>query len=146
MSTEERTKTLAKEDEQFLQAFEQCSLSGECWTHAAHVRMAWLQLERSSNFDEALHRIRKGIKTFNESRNNIGYHETITVAFAQVIHHRRQSGDKIRTWQEFLDRHHDLLSKESPILHVHYSPELLASDLARETFVEPDRLPLPIVG
>jgi len=142
MPPEKQINKLTTEDE--LQMFEQCSLSGDCWTHTAHVRMAWLQMERSSTFDEALERIRKGIKTFNASRNNIGYHETITVAFAKVIYHRRETGDKISTWQAFVIKHDDLLSKEAPILHVYYSPELLASERARETFVEPDRLPLPI--
>ncbi len=145
MSSEKQIGTLSKEDEEFLRAFEHCSLSGECWTHAAHVRMAWLQMERSGSFDEALQRIRHGIKTFNASRNNIGYHETVTVAFAKVIYHRRLSGEKSATWNEFQERHPDLLSKESPILYAYYSPELLGSDQARESFVEPDRLALPVV-
>lgn len=145
MTTEKQIEAISKEDELFLQSFEKCTLNGECWTHEAHVRMAWLQMERSASFNEALQRIRNGIKTFNASRNNIGYHETVTVAFAKVIHYRRQSGEKIATWREFLDSHSDLLSRESPILHVHYSPELLSSEQAREAFVEPDREPLPAV-
>ena len=31
-------------DKEFLAAFENCSLTRENWTHAAHVRMAWLYL------------------------------------------------------------------------------------------------------
>ncbi len=133
---------LPQEDEEFLQMFEQCSLSGKCWTHVAHVRMAWLQMERSSSFEEALERIRNGIMAFNASVQSVGYHETITVAFAQLIHHRRQT-EPTETWQDFIAKHSDLVSKESPILHSYYSSEVLSSQNAREKFVEPDLKPLP---
>lgn len=133
---------LPQEDEEFLQMFEQCSLDGKCWTHVAHVRMAWLQMERSSSFEEALERIRNGIVAFNSSVQSVGYHETITVAFARLIHHKRQT-EPTKTWQEFIVKHSDLVSKENPILHSYYSPEALKAQDAREKFVEPDLNPLP---
>lgn len=133
---------MPQEDEEFLQMFEQCSLSGKCWTHVAHVRMAWLQMERSSSYEEALERIRTGIMAFNSSVQSVGYHETITVAFARLIHHKRQT-EPTKTWQDFLVKHSDLVSRESPILHNFYSPEVLSSQEAREKFVEPNIKPLP---
>ncbi len=133
---------LPQEDEEFLQMFEQCSLSGKCWTHVAHVRMAWLQMQRSASYEEALERIRNGIMAFNASVHSVGYHETITVAFARLIFYRRQISNA-DTWQQFIDVHEDLISKESPILHEYYSPETLASPEARSSFIEPDRKPLP---
>jgi hypothetical protein len=136
---------LPQEDEEFLQMFEQCSLSGKCWTHVAHVRMAWLQMQRSASYDEALDRIRKGIMAFNASVQSVGYHETITVAFARLIFHRRET-QPAECWQKFLELHEDLISKETPILHSYYSPELLATPEARACFVEPDRKPLPEVA
>jgi hypothetical protein len=134
---------LPKEDEEFLQMFEQCSLSGKCWTHVAHVRMAWLQMERSSSFEEALERIRTGIMAFNSSVKSVGYHETITVAFARLIHHKRQT-EPTATWQDFIVKHSDLVSKENPILNFYYSPEVLSSQDAHAKFVEPNLKPLPI--
>lgn len=135
---------LPQEDEEFLQMFEQCSLSGKCWTHVAHVRMAWLQMERSSSFEEALERIRKGIMAFNSSVQSVGYHETITVAFAQLIHYKRQT-EPTATWQDFIVKHSDLVSKENPILHSFYSPEILSTPDARTKFVEPNLKPLPVL-
>lgn len=137
------TRPLPEEDAQFLEMFETCSLSGKCWTHTAHVRMAWLQMERSASFEEALERIRTGIMTFNSSVKSVGYHETVTVAFARLIHARRQSNEKCKTWHEFVAEHSDLISKDQPILHMYYSPDLLSSDQARISFVEPDLKPLP---
>ena len=135
---------LPQEDEEFLQMFEQCTLSGKCWTHVAHVRMAWLQMQKSSTYEEALERIRNGIMAFNASQQSIGYHETITVVFARLIFYKRKM-QPAATWQEFLDLHGDLVSKEKPILHGYYSAELLASKESRERFIEPDLSPLPDV-
>ncbi len=131
------------DDEEFLQKFEDCSLSRECWTHTAHIRMAWLQMERAASFYEALERIRVGIVSFNASVNNAGYHETITVAFARLIYLRRQSDVEARNWQDFLIRHSDLVSRDNPILRTYYSAEVLHSNYARANFVEPDLRPLP---
>jgi hypothetical protein len=130
------------EDEEFLLSFEQCSLSGKCLTHSAHIRMAWLQMERSDTFEQALERIRTGLKVFNSSvKTTVPYHETITVAFARIIHGRRLEG-KVQTWQEFLVQNNDLLSKN--FLAQYYSPDLLLSTEARHQFIEPDRQPLPV--
>ncbi|MBS1997318.1 MAG: hypothetical protein JSS86_13450 [Cyanobacteria bacterium SZAS LIN-2] len=134
---------LPDDDAAFLEMFETCSLSGKCWTHTAHVRMAWLQMERASTYEEALQKIRTGIMTFNKAIQSVGYHETVTVAFARLIYDRRQADPGGTTWLDFLARNGDLLSKESPILHLYYSPEILATDEARRIFVAPDRKPLP---
>lgn len=129
---------ITEDDSQFLDSFEQCSLGAKCWTHAAHVRMGWLVLETSSSFEEALTRIRAGIMRFNSTKNNIGYHETITVAFARVIDARRQAGD---SWQTFSEKHKDLFDKS--FLERYYTAETLRTERSREVFLEPDREQLP---
>ena len=91
-------------DDEFLLAFQTCSLTRPEWTHEAHVRMAWLFLSRFT-FVEALDRIRCGIRKLNarigqpaithraptrpryrtSNGDPNGYHETITIAFARII-------------------------------------------------------------
>ncbi len=134
-------RTISEDDLDFLEMFEQCSLGKQCWTHEAHIRMAWLQMERSSSFDEALERIRKGIMTFNSSVQSVGYHETITIAFARLIHSMRQERTTQGDWRDFLKHHADLLSKDC--LLEYYTADVLASDEARQRFVEPNRKQLP---
>ena len=129
---------ITDDDKAFLQSFEECSLGAKCWTHAAHVRMGWLVLETSSSFDEAMNRIRNGIMRFNSSKNSIGYHETITVAFARLIDSRRLDGE---TLEAFVTRNPDLNEKDC--LKRFYSQEILTSERARQQFVEPDLAPLP---
>ncbi|PZM86275.1 MAG: hypothetical protein DKT66_02445 [Candidatus Melainabacteria bacterium] len=129
---------ITDDDKAFLQSFEDCSLGAKCWTHAAHIRMGWLVLETSTSFEEAINRIRNGIMRFNSSKNSIGYHETITVAFARLIDSRRLTGE---TLEAFVARNPDLNDKNC--LRLFYSQETLASEEARQQFVEPDIAPLP---
>lgn len=129
---------ITDDDKAFLQSFEECALGAKCWTHAAHVRMGWLVLETSSSFDEALERIRSGIMRFNSSKNSIGYHETITIAFARLIDSRRLPGE---TFNAFVERNQDLFEKDC--LKRFYSPAVLASEEARHRFIEPDLAVLP---
>ncbi|PZM77149.1 MAG: hypothetical protein DKT66_28330 [Candidatus Melainabacteria bacterium] len=128
---------ITDDDKAFLNSFEQCSLGSKCWNHAAHIRMAWLVLQQESSFESALERIRQGIKRFNAVNNSIGYHETITVAFARLIDARRIPN---QSWQTFFEKNSDLFEKNC--LEKFYSPELLSS--ARDIFLEPDRSPLPL--
>ncbi len=132
---------ITEDDKQFLESFEQCSLGGKCWTHAAHVRIGWIILETSNNFDEALTRLRSGIMKFNSTQNSIGYHETITVAFARIIASRRNAGG---TWKIFSEVHTDLFQKNC--LEEFYSAESLKSNEARKNFIEPDRAKLPDIS
>ncbi|MDZ4405370.1 hypothetical protein [Prosthecobacter sp.] len=71
-------------DDEFLRQFEDQSLPLECWNHRAHLKIAYLQLTRFP-FDEALCRMRAGIRAYNAARGIAdtptgGYHETMTQA------------------------------------------------------------------
>lgn len=97
-------------------------------------------LETSNSFEHALARMKAGIMRFNSAKNSIGYHETITVAFAQLINLKRQSGE---SWSVFAERNPELFDKN--ILNQFYSRELLFSEKARQTFIEPDLTKLQAV-
>lgn len=127
------------DDRNFLNAFEDCSMQSACWTHAAHVRMGWLVLETSDSFEHALERMRVGIMRFNSSKNSIGYHETITVAFATLINSRRLPGED---FQSFAKRNGDLFEKGC--LSRFYTLKTLRSAAARDEFVPPDLCDLPV--
>lgn len=132
---------MTESEAKFLQAFESCALPAEQWTHHAHVRMAWLCLGEA-DFIQALERMRAGIRRYNaEVLDKLAeYHETVTVAFAQLIAARRRSGE---SWQAFAERNQDLFARTPPVLATYYSRERLMSDEARRRFIEPDLRPLP---
>jgi len=137
--------SLGDSDLSFIEKFETLGFGKECWTHEAHLRMAWIQLSRA-DFATSLERIRVGIQAFNNSVGSVGYHETVTVAFTRIIHFRMGQFPAEHTWTEFLADNLDLLSKETPILSKYYSPSLLTGEVSKARFVNPDRKALPPVG
>ena len=80
-------------DEEFLAAFERCSLTRADWTHAAHVRVGWLYLSTGAAFDTVMDTVREGTSRFNRTvlDKPDGYHETITHGFLHLIRARLQS-------------------------------------------------------
>jgi len=125
-------------DDQLLAAFEAATLSGECFHHAEHVRIAYLYLCRYPVL-EALEKFSSGLKKFAASLGKARlYHETITWAYIFLIR-ERMAGEK-QSWTEFAHQNPDLLIWKSGPLDRYYSPERLASEAARRGFVLPDRL------
>lgn len=88
----------------------------------------------------ALAEFTAAIKRFADAKGATGlYHETITWAFLLLIA-ERQARHPAVTWEQFASANPDLLVWKPSILERYYSNELLASDLARRTFLMPDRI------
>jgi hypothetical protein len=133
--------------EDLLAAFETCAIRNEDFHHGEHVHVAFLYLCSLAPL-EAMQRFSEGLRNF-ASRNGKPerYHETITWAFLVLIRERitralLQNGH-YPTWDEFAARNPDLLNWKDNVLKKYYSDELLASDLARTTFLLPDRIVQP---
>jgi hypothetical protein len=126
--------------EEFLTAFESCTLPREHWTHSAHVRLAWLYLTQLP-FAAALDRIRDGIRRYNAAGGSDGYHETITVAFTRLVHARLAPDRAPEDFPAFQARNPELFAGRGDLLGQHYSSATLASTEAKQRFVEPDREP-----
>jgi N-formylglutamate deformylase len=132
-------------DDDFIQAFEACTIPKEAWTHRSHVRMAWIYLQRLP-YPEALERVRRGIRKYNAAVGGApsAYHETVTQAYVRLVaSHAREAGTWALTWEEFAAARPRLLDRTRPILLEHYRSETISSPDARAAFVEPDLLPLP---
>jgi hypothetical protein len=137
-----RRSARERTDDEFLTAFQAATLPPAEWTHAAHVRMAWLYLTRLS-FGRALRKVRAGIRRYNAAQGSTGYHDTITAAYVRLIRARLSGPDGAETFAAFRTRNPDLLDRSLAPLLRHYSKETLFSLRAKERFVEPDREPLP---
>jgi len=135
---------LTEDEKKFLQSFENCSLPEEEWMHRAHLKVAWLYLVHLTS-DEALDKIRAGILRYNTVvlDRRIQYHETVTVAFTQIIAERMEPGD---TWPAFEKRNADLFERGLKPILCYYSEERLMSEEARTGFVDADIQELPRRG
>lgn len=127
-------------DEEFIRNFEAGTLPAERFHHQEHVRVVWLYLRRYSVL-ETLARFSESLKRFAAANGKATlYHETISWAYVFLIHERmaRRAGEQ--TWQEFMETNSDLFDWQNNILKSYYEEVTLKSDLARQTFVLPDRL------
>ena len=133
-------------DEQLIECFENCTLSGADFHHRDHVKVVWLYLHRYPVL-ETLGRFSAGLKRFAAANGKPNlYHETITWAYVFLIHERIVRDRSEQSWPEFVDANADLFEWKDCILKLYYQNETLSSETARRTFVFPDRLPLARVS
>ena len=128
--------------------FEACAIPKEEWTHAAHLVVGLWHVHRYGA-DEALIRLRSGIRRLNESNGGVnsatdGYHETITAAYVRLL---AQYLDWCHSNQSLSERASQLL--ESPLagkqtLFTFYSRDRLMSTTARAEWIEPDIAPIDV--
>jgi len=136
--------TSSMTDEEFLRAFEDCTISKNQWKHKDHLRMAWLYLKAEQNFESALQKIRIGIQRLNLSHgNDHGYHETVTQVFAIYILDTILNSDPKETFDDFSTANPWLYDGINPFRKRHYSDALWKSEEARHGFVSADILELP---
>ena len=101
------------------------------------MQVAWLFVRRYG-MPAALGEFSAAIKRFADAKGATGlYHETITWAFLLLIA-EREARTPSEDWPAFAAANPDLLTWKPSVLNRYYSKELLASDLARRTFVMPD--------
>ena len=123
-------------------AFHERTLAAADWTHAAHLRMAWMHLARYPR-DEAHLLMRVGIIRLNAVHGLVetaqrGYHETITRVWLRLVAAAR-GRDACADSRAFIAAHG--LERELPLRY--YSRERLFSLEARTIYVAPDLAELP---
>lgn len=126
-------------DEELLAGFEGCTLPNEAFHHEEHVRVAFLYLSRYPAL-EALQRFSSALTRFATAHGKTTlYNETVTWAYILLIRERLARAPENQSWPEFRAENADLLDWKRNILMRYYQPETLKSDLAKRTFLFPDR-------
>ena len=132
---------LALSDEEFVRSFEDCTLPGEQFHHADHIRLTWILL-RSGDVETAGNRIASAIVRFaTHNGSPAKYHETVTRAWLRLVAAAMEATPSVGSFEEFARAHPELLDKG--LLLKYYSARLLQGDEARMEWVEPDIAPLP---
>jgi hypothetical protein len=127
-------------DDEFVARFEDATLPNESFHHTDHVRMAFLYLRRYPAL-EAVKRFSASLARFAGAKGKPGlFNETVTWAFLFLIRERMARSGGNHTWEEFAAENADLLSWENNVLRRYYREATLKSDLARSTFVMPDKI------
>ena len=122
-----------------LDRFIDTSLPASEFHHRQHVEVAWMFV-RDHGMPGALAEFSTALQRFADAKGATGlYHQTITWAFLLIIADR-QARCHAGTFEAFTDANPDVLAWKPSILDRYYSRELLVSDLARKTFLMPDRV------
>jgi adenylate kinase family enzyme len=122
--------------------FERCAIPAKEWTHAAHLVVGLWHVHRYGQ-DDALVRLRRGIRRLNESHGGVnsetnGYHETITAVYVQLLaQFLESSGTALSLDMRAIDLLAGPLAGRD-MLFTFYSRERLMSTAARLGWVEPD--------
>jgi len=125
-----------------VEAFESATIPASQFTHVAHIAVAVSYLEELPA-DKALARMRKKIRAFAAHHGVNGlYHETLTTFWMRLLDHVARTYDvDLPLWQR-INLIVERWGSRRPV-DAHYSRELIASPAARESWVPPDRLPIP---
>lgn len=124
-------------DDEPYDAFTSSALPADQFHHEQHVRVAWLFVCRHG-MPAALGEFTAAIKRFAAAKGAHGrYHETITWAFLLIIA-ERQAREAHASRPAFASANQDLLTWQPSILDRYYSRALLATDLAKRTYLMPD--------
>jgi hypothetical protein len=127
-------------DAELLAQFENCTLPNSCFHHQEHLRLAFLYLCEYPVL-QVLPRFSTALTRFATAIGKPGlYNETITWAFILLIRERMARAGRAQTWSEFAACNPDLLNWKDNVLKKYYREETLASDLAKSTFIFPDKL------
>jgi hypothetical protein len=132
-------------DAEHLRRFEDHSFPHEQWNHCAHLKVAYLYLNRFF-YPEALERLRSGIQAYNAAHGiqdtpTGGYHETMTQAWLQLVHTTLRQFGPADSADAFFDAQTQLREKRTLLLF--YSRDRIMSPEAKTTFLPPDLAPLP---
>jgi hypothetical protein len=127
-------------DDELLEQFETLTLPEESFHHRDHVRLTRIYLSRYPILD-VLGRLSAGLAATARMRGRPErYHETITWAFVFLVRERMARTGANQSWEEFANANVDLLNWKESVLRGYYQDVTLRSDLARRTFLLPDRL------
>ena len=128
------------DDTIFEQQFEAGTFPARLFSHEAHLRLAWIHLDRYG-LDKALSNIRQQIR---QLAIQVGvpdkYHETVTSAAVYAVHHFMQKA-AYPDFPSFIEANAVLQNDFKDLINSHYSMDIFQNEAARETFIQPDIQP-----
>jgi len=134
-----------REIDEFLAAFEGCTLPKEKWTHAAHLLTGACYVHAMGR-EPALERMRECVSRYNVSvggknTETSGYHETITVMWIRLLDRLRQEVGSMER-AAFAALAVEQFEPRRAVFREYYDFDVVASTEARLRWVEPTLKPL----
>jgi len=131
-----------KDDEEvseLVRAFETCTIHPAEFKHYQHLAIALWYVSNFS-YDEATLRVRTGIQKLAKAYGKMGYHETITLFWLEIVREflARSNAGSIAAMANELAAE----CADKNLIRDYYSEDLLTSDMAKNGWIAPDLKPL----
>jgi hypothetical protein len=133
-------KHFALSDIEFENSFADYSLDVTFFTHEAHLRLAWIHLQKYG-VDKAIENITTQLKTFVLHAGSADkFNMTLTVAAIKMVYHFMQKS-KASDFPNFIATNPRLKSHFRELVYAHYSTNIFTSPQAKQEYLEPELLP-----
>ncbi|MFC1664172.1 hypothetical protein ACFL17_00905 [Pseudomonadota bacterium] len=135
---------VTKEDQVFKSQVEAFEFPVSQFDHRAHIRLAYVYLVQNNDTNESVQLMREALTGLlrHAGVDPAGkYHETLTEAWILAVHHFMNNTENSNSADDFIEQHPVML--DSNTMLTHYSVEVLFSEEARQSFVEPNLDPIP---
>lgn len=127
-------------DSEFMRQFLACELAPEDFSHEAHLRLAWLNLDQYGK-EKAEVEIQHQLLNFIDfvgARDK--YNVTVTLAAMKIVYHFKQKSQS-GNFKDFIAEFPQLNSNFKELISAHYSMNIFSSEEAKTSFLAPDLLP-----
>ncbi len=133
-------KHFSLSDSEFKDQFIHCQLSPTLFTHEAHLRLAWININQSG-IERAEEEIQIQLQNFVEF---VGakdkYNKTVTLAAIKAVYHFMLKS-KADNFKDFIAEYPRLKTNFKDLLDCHYSFDIFNSNEAKINYLEPDLVP-----
>lgn len=124
-------------DDEFDKSFSKCTLNPAIFSHEAHLRLAWIKIQRSG-LDPAEKEIQKQLQNFvTQIGAKDKYNETVTIVAMKVMDHFMQKSEA-DSFQDFIKEYPQLKTNFKGLIGNHYSYDIFKSDTAKKDYIAPD--------
>jgi len=128
-------------NEEFLAQFECQTLDPVHFNHVGHIRIACIYLNKYE-VKKANKKVCDAIKLYAESLGATNkFNLTLTDAIVKIMANRMK-GSADNTWEVFIENNQDIVCDAIGVLNQYFSKEVLFSEQARTSLVNPDIKPI----
>ncbi len=130
-----------KEEKEYLESFQNMTLDIETFHHKQHLLVTYVLLI-DYDIQKTYQNIKSGILNILEhvGADTTKYHETMTYGWILMVQYFLENSKPCKNFEKFISQNTQLLDVN--ILYEYYSKELVETEKARLTIIEPDLKPI----
>ena len=124
-------------DEEFEKQFEECSLAPSLFSHEAHLRLAWIHIQKYG-LAQAEDNLCMQIKRYATHLGAAGkFHMTVTIAAIKAVNHFIKRSES-KNFEGLIAEFPRLKTNFMDLMNAHYGENIFKNEKARTAFIAPD--------